>query len=114
MIQIVMASRVIYGLADAGRLPAILAVLNPRTRTPLAATALIAAAILALALCFPLGLLAERTSQVILVVFAMINLALVRLKRRGVPPPQTSVVVPMVVPILGFLTSVGMLVLSAF
>ena len=37
--QMIMASRVLYGLADQGSLPAALARVSPRTRTPLLATA---------------------------------------------------------------------------
>ena len=39
--QLTMAARVIYGLARAGSLPSVLAQVHPRTRTPLAATALV-------------------------------------------------------------------------
>jgi len=109
LIQMIMASRVIYGLADQGELPAMLAWVHPRLHTPLAATALIAAAVLVLALRFPLERLAESTSAVVLVVFALVNLALVLIKRRREPAPPRVRVYPIWVPAVGFAISTGFL-----
>ncbi len=78
--QIIMASRMLYGLAGEGWLPALLGRVSPRTRTPLPATLLVAGLVLALALAFPVAGLAGVTSALILVVFAGVNLALWRLK----------------------------------
>lgn len=79
LVQIVMAARVLYGMASEGLLPGFIGKLDPRRRTPARATALVAIAIVALALSFPLLRLAEFTSLVTLAVFAMVNLALFRL-----------------------------------
>ena len=49
-----MASRVLYGLGKQGSVPAIFARVHRLTRTPLIATGTITAAVLALALAFPL------------------------------------------------------------
>lgn len=80
--QIIMASRMLYGLAGEGWLPAVLARVNARTRTPVPATVLAVAVVLILALAFPVAGLAGMTSALILVVFAGVNLALWRLRRR--------------------------------
>ena len=90
LIQIIMAARVLYGLGNERHLPAWFAHIYPRTRTPLISTALATAAVIALALWFPIAVLAEATSFIILVVFTMVNLALVMLKRRDPQPPQCS------------------------
>lgn len=82
LVQILMASRVMYGLAGRGQAPQILGRVNPRTRTPLVATALATAAILILALIFPLASLARATSTIMLLIFATVNYALFRVKRR--------------------------------
>ena len=108
LIQTIMASRVIYGLADRGHLPAALARVSPRTRTPVVATALVTATILALALSRPIGDLAEWTSQIVLGVFVVVNVALIRLKRRA-PPPAPHFHVPLIVPVLGALSSAALL-----
>ena len=109
LIQMIMASRVIYGLADQGELPSALAWVHPRRHTPLVATALVAGVILTLALGFPLERLAESTSVIVLVVFALVNLALVMIKRRGEPAPSGVRVYPMWIPVVGFTVSAGFL-----
>jgi len=87
LVQIVMGSRVLYGLAKRGWLPGALAQVNGRTQTPLLATAVVTAAVLVLALLFDLSALAQVTSAVILGVFALVNLALWRIKRDGSRSP---------------------------
>jgi APA family basic amino acid/polyamine antiporter len=111
LVQVIKASRVLYGLAAQGSLPAVLGRVHPRTRTPLTATGLatLFAAVMAVAL--PLATLAETTSVITLVTFALANLALVRLKRRG-PGPAGTASVPLCVPLLGFALSAGFAVLE--
>ncbi len=104
LVQIVMGSRVLFGMSREGWLHRALGHVHLRTRTPLAATALVTAAVLALALWLPLVTLAQVTSYVILVVFAIINLALVRIKRRT-PRPAAIRVYPLWVPLAGFVTT---------
>jgi amino acid transporter len=79
LVQIVMASRVLYGMAKEELLPGFLGRLDPRRRTPTVATATVALAVALLALSFPLLRLAELTSLVTLAVFAMVNFAHFRL-----------------------------------
>jgi len=110
LIQMIMASRVLYGLAAQRQLPRFLACVHPRTRTPLIATGLVTAVVLLLAESFDLGRLAETTSFITLTVFALVNLALWRLKRR-VPDAarraEGGLTVPIWIPVLGFLASAG-------
>lgn len=79
LIQIVMASRVIYGMANEGLLPAWLGQVQASRQTPMRAIGLTTACITALALGFPLLQLAQATSLVTLAVFTAVNLALWRL-----------------------------------
>ena len=109
-----MASRVIYGLGETGRLPKVLAQVHPKTRTPVLATAIVTLAVLVLALWFPLGVLAERATQSILLVFTLVNAALIQIKRRRDPAPPGTVVVPVVFPVLGLLGCLVMLIGPAF
>jgi APA family basic amino acid/polyamine antiporter len=95
-----MASRVLYGLASKGHIPAWLATVHHRAGTPHYATLLAGTFVLALALWFPLDSLAERTSAVTLVVFTMVNLALWRVKSRA-ETQRASFSVPRWVPIVG-------------
>ncbi len=110
IVQVIMVSRVIYGMSSMGTLPRVLSTVDPRTRTPLFATALVIAAVLVLALGFPLEGLAEMTSRVALVIFTLVNLALVRLKftQSGGPVPQFAV--PSWVPVVGAVTCACFLV----
>lgn len=104
VIEIVMAARVVYGLGRKGRLPARLAAVNARTRTPLNATILVTIAMLAGALAVPLDWLVDLTSQIILAVFALVNLALVVVKLRGDQAPAGIFTVPLVIPAIGVVT----------
>ncbi|NNG06063.1 MAG: amino acid permease [Inquilinus sp.] len=112
LIQMIMASRVLYGLSAQGQLPALLGMVNPRTRTPLPATVLVIGAVLALALLLPIEPLARTTSLLVLTVFSLVNLSLWRLKRReqGLGRPG---MVPRWVPAVGVFVSVAFIVLEA-
>lgn len=110
VIQTILASRILYGMAAVNRLPKILARLNARTRTPFVATALVTVSTLVFALYFPISILAERTSQAVLVVFVLINLSLLRIKWRRDPAPEGIFIAPAIVPLIGLVTCLGMLV----
>ena len=107
--QMTMAARVIYGMARQGDLPGITGHVHPRTATPLVATALIVASVIALALTIPFERLAESTSLATLVVFALVNLALLRLRHRRVQSHGPHVRVPLWIPAVGFATCAAMI-----
>jgi amino acid transporter len=109
IVQMIMASRVIYGLADQGHLPQVLARVSPATATPLVATSLVAVAVYILAMFLPLAALAEWTSRITLIVFALVNAALVRIKLRGDPAPPGVIAQPIAVPAVGALICVAFL-----
>jgi amino acid transporter len=109
LIQMVMAARVIYGLSTMGQLPAALARVSPQTRTPLVATLLVTLVVLALALAGRLASLAEATSIIMLTVFALVNMALWRIKQVD-PHPGGIKVYPSWVPIIGFMVCTGFVV----
>jgi APA family basic amino acid/polyamine antiporter len=111
LVQIVMASRVLYGLADQGLAWRVLARVDSRTRTPVVGTLLITVTILILALFFDLGELARLTSAIALLIFAMVNTALLKLKFRKLSDNVFEV--PITVPIAGLLLSAGMLLYQA-
>jgi len=111
LIQVIMAARVLYGLASQGSLPGPLARIHPRTRTPLLATAIITGVVAALGLWLPLVELAAATSVITLAVFASVNLALWRVKLRD-PNPAQARVFPMWIPIAGFTVSGAFLLLE--
>lgn len=107
--QMTMASRVIYGLAREGGLPSFLARVHRRTRTPLLATAFVVISIVPLALLVPLTTLAETTALATLAVFALVNLALLWLRYRGVKSRVPHVTVPTWMPAIALATCTAMI-----
>lgn len=108
LIQIIMASRIFYGMASRGWLPGQLAIIHPGTRTPVVATAIVTATVTGLALWFPLVTLANATSFIVLIVFSLVNLALLRIKARE-PAPDNVTCYPRWVPLTGLVSSLGFL-----
>ena len=102
--QVVMAARVLFGLGDRHAAMALFHRAHPRTGTPVLATLLVGACVIAAALMLPVAVLAGVTSSVLLAVFGLVNLALILLKRRD---PAAPFRVPMAVPVLGLLLSVA-------
>jgi APA family basic amino acid/polyamine antiporter len=114
LVQMIMASRVLYGLAAQGNLPSALgsalAYVSPVTRTPALATAFVVAATAVLAVAFPISGLAEVTSQIVLAAFTLVNLSLVCIKLRG--ETHEGFRVPLVIPMIGTLSSAALLVVG--
>ena len=107
LIQVIMASRVLYGLSREHAAPHWLGAVNPRTRTPIRATCLIGLAVLALCYSLPVERLARITSWTILVLFALVDWALVRVQKRA-DAPAASFRLPNWVPIVGAWLCAGM------
>jgi amino acid transporter len=110
IVQIILASRVLYGLARQGNLPAALHEVNPLTHTPLAATALAVVLVLLPALLVPLEGLADLASRFTLSLFALVDLALIRIKAREAEPPHGLFIAPPWVPWAGFASCIAFLV----
>ncbi len=106
LVQIIMASRVVYGLSKEDQAPAVLGKINSKTQTPLAATAIITFIVLSLALFFPLQALAESTSFIILIIFAIVNFSLWRIKGRKNEVSEGKISFPRWVSLFGFITSI--------
>ena len=110
LIEIIMASRVIYGMANKGHLPQQLAQISANARIPANATLIVTLAMLGLALFVRLDELVELTSQMILAAFTLVNLALLRIKVRGDSAPEGVFIVPKSIPALGSITCILLLV----
>ena len=96
--QIVMASRVLFGLARRSPVLAPFGYAHPRFGTPVLGTVVVGVAVIGAALTLPVATLAELTALALLVVFAIVNVSLIALKRRV---PDTPFRVPGIVPWLG-------------
>lgn len=112
IVHMIMIGRVLYGLAQQGSLPIFLNHLSPITRVPIRATIVGVIAILALAMAVPLVGLAEMTSRLTLMIFATVNLALVRIKSSEISPPAGVFVCAPWVPYAGLAASLGLLFLD--
>lgn len=110
--QMTLAARVIYGMAQQGDLPEAMGRVHPRTGTPILATVLIIAAVIGLALTVSFEQLAESTSLATLAVFALVNLALLRLRYGRVRTDTPHVTMPVWVPVMGLLTCLAMIAVS--
>lgn len=82
LVLVIMASRVVYGMAREGMLPSWIGVVEARRQTPLRATAAVTVVIGLLALATPLLVLAQASGYATLFVFALVNLSLFRLASR--------------------------------
>lgn len=81
--QIIMASRIIYGMSRDGALPAWFASVSAKTNTPIRATLFTGFVVTLFALALPLVTLAEITSFIILGVFTLVNASYFRLRLRA-------------------------------
>ncbi|MFH1440356.1 MAG: amino acid permease [Candidatus Woesearchaeota archaeon] len=112
LIQIILASRIIYGLASNRWLPQIfdrlnLSYVNKTTRTPLVATLIVIAITLIFALWLPLITLAKLTSFIVLIVYSLVNLSLIIIKKRT-PYVKDVKSYPAFIPYLGFIFSLAL------
>ena len=111
LIQMIMSSRLLYGMSNRGWLPEWYSRIYAPTRTPVNSTLVVAALILLFAIVLSMVTLAEMTSALILVVFALINLALIKIKQKH-PHPEGVRVFSLWIPRLGFATAVVFLLLN--
>ena len=108
LLNCIMGSRLLYGMSEQHLLPAALRRIHSRTRTPYWAIVVILLAAVVMALSGTLLYLAGTTSVLLLAVFATVNMSLVVVKLR--PQQQADVFrVPLVVPVLGGLSSLILL-----
>ncbi len=103
LINMIMASRLLYGMANEGIVPAAFARVHQRRRTPYVAivfTVLISAALIATG---TFRDLADTTVLLLLCVFALVNIAVLVLRRRPVDHPHFKT--PIWAPALGAVAS---------
>lgn len=82
LVSMLVASRVLYGIAREGELPERLAAILPRRKTPWLATLVVAAVSAALVPLAKVGLVASLSSFASLLAFAAVNVALIVLRYR--------------------------------
>ena len=108
IVQIIMGSRILYGLASEGWIHSRFATVHPTFKTPVVATLLVVAAMIIATLALPLVSLAQLTSLLVLTIFTLVNASLIVIKRRGGSHPG-YITVPVAIPYLGVALCVGTL-----
>jgi APA family basic amino acid/polyamine antiporter len=112
LINYIMGSRMLYGMARQGLLPAVLGRIHGRRNTPHIAIFTLLVLVLILALAGGANAvreLASATAILLLTSFMIVNASLVVLKRRaGEPPGQFEV--PTLIPVLGILVNATLII----
>jgi basic amino acid/polyamine antiporter, APA family len=108
LLNFIMGSRLIYGMARQGFVPKFLGAIHPQRRTPHLAIVFLAAIVLVLAMSADVRQLASATSTLLLSVFIVVNLALFVLQRRP-GEPKGRFEIPGFIPILGMIVCAAIL-----
>ncbi len=111
--QIIMGSRVLYGMSEEKLAPSYFYKLHPKYKTPIRTTLLTSSMIALLALFFPIVPLAEATSFIIIFIFLIVNLSLIFLKKQN-PNPEGVRTVPVFIPIIGLILCSWFLLYRAY
>jgi APA family basic amino acid/polyamine antiporter len=111
LINMIMASRIVYGMADQGIVARLFSRTLPSRRTPIAAIVFTTAIAVVLIATGDLSTLADTTVVLLLGVFTIVNIAVLVLRRDRVEHDHFHA--PSVFPVLGALVAVGLLVHTA-
>lgn len=108
LVNYIMGSRLVYGMARQGLVPRALGVVHPIRRTPHLAILALMTIVIVLALLGDISQLASATSALLLTVFMVVNAALIVLQRRP-DEPKGAFEIPAFVPAFGILVCAAML-----
>lgn len=116
LVQIIMASRIFYGMSSQGWIPNFLSIVHPKTSTPINATILAGLIVFLLSTTFPILTLAQSSSFLIFIIFTLVNVSLILIKIKE-PHPQDIRTYPVAIPIIAIilnLTLLGFQIISGF
>jgi len=111
LIQMIMASRIVYGMSVNGWLPICFSKVSPKTKTPIRSTLLVGMITAVFALFFDIVSLASFSSLLVLIVFTLVNVSLIKIKSLTIQP-QGVVQIPLWVPWSGMLLNLSLIFLS--
>ncbi len=120
LIQIIMGSRVLYGMASQNLAPKVFQQVFSKTKTPALATICIGTMVLAFSLTLPVTSLARITSSIMLSIFSLLNISLFILEWRKMSGSNKKTqkkytfysVTNLLIPIIGFLLCIIFLILQ--
>jgi APA family basic amino acid/polyamine antiporter len=107
LINMIMASRLIYGMSDQGIVPRVFRSVLPGRRTPWVAVAFTTALAVILVITGNLEILADTTVMLLLLVFALVNISVLVLRRDHVEHDHFTA--PTFAPALGAVVSVALI-----
>lgn len=108
IVQVIMGSRILFGLSKQGWIDSRLSQVSKETKTPLVATVVVVGLMIIACIALPLVSLARLTSLIVLVIFALVNIALVVIKKRH-PNHKGLITVPKIIPYLGFISCIAII-----
>lgn len=106
IVQIIMGSRILYGLGRQGWIHGAFAEVHAKYKTPVVATLVVLVLMVLSTLLLPIVSLAQLTSLLVLSIFTLVNMALIAIKRR-MPHHDGFISVPAFVPYMGTLLCVS-------
>lgn len=106
LVNLIMASRLMYGMSEEKLLPPLFGRVHARRSTPWIGVLVAGGAVLLLVFTGSLKILAQTTSLLILAVFFFVHLSLLKVKKRK--EPHEGMVVPWIFPILGALSCLAL------
>lgn len=109
--QIIVSSRLIYGMSEIGNAPKWLGKIYKKTQIPLLATLIIMLGIVIMAYWFPIQTLAKVTSTLMLFIFMMIHITLIIIKLKE-PQIKAPITVPIFFPVIGLLLLITFLLIQ--
>jgi APA family basic amino acid/polyamine antiporter len=101
LLNYIMSSRLLYGMARMGFVPRVLGRVHPRRQTPHIAIFVLMLVVVALSFVGDVRVLASATTVLLLTVFCIVNASLLRLQSRR-DEPKGGFEVPRFVPVCGF------------
>ncbi|HSI65189.1 MAG TPA: APC family permease, partial [Candidatus Saccharimonadia bacterium] len=110
LLNYIMGSRLLYGMSNQGLMPRVLGKVHATRHTPHVAVIVLFFIVTALILIGGVKQLAEATVMLLLMVFTVVNISLVVLKRRK-DEPKGQFEVPVIVPFLGAIVCATLIVI---
>jgi amino acid transporter len=110
LINLIMASRLLYGLSEQGIVPALFGRVHARRRTPWIAIIVVTGIAVALVSTGTIGALAGTTVVLLLSVFTLVNVSVLVLRKQRLDAQHFRA--PSIVPVLGAASSAGLAVFA--
>ncbi len=115
LVQLIMVSRIFFGMSVQGWIPKIFQKVNPTTQTPIFSTIIATIIVYLFTLWLPLLTLAEISSFFIFIIFSIVNISLIKIKLTNTEIKKDELfTVPIFVPIAAVILNMTMLCIEIF